>query len=148
MPPIGYVAAVWASLNRPCPHVLFTLIAHVLKVPKMKNLAAALPIELQVDVARDAVEQDADAMDSNRTLLKQGVTPPFSFVTSTPPLKNNPVASVVPVPGLDSVLGTEILGSFTSPHSRPLLPVLHEPVATKVKLPLLSHAAPVPLHDH
>jgi hypothetical protein len=109
MPPIGYVAAVWASLNRPCPHVLFTLIAHVLKAPKMKNLAAALPIELQVDVARDAVEQDADAMDSNRTLLKQGATPPLSFVTSMPPLKNNPVASVVPVPGLESVLGTEIL---------------------------------------
>jgi hypothetical protein len=36
MPLIGYVAAVWASLNRPCPHVLFTLIAHVLKLPKMK----------------------------------------------------------------------------------------------------------------
>jgi len=94
MPATGYMAAVCVSLKIPCPHVLLTLIEHVLNVPKMKNFAAALPIEEQ-----GTVEHDGDEMLSNMTLLKQGGLGKM-FAMSTPPLKNNPVASEVPVLGL------------------------------------------------
>jgi hypothetical protein len=125
---------------------LFTLIAHVLKLPKIKNLAAALPIEEQ-----GTVEHDGDEMLSNITLLKQGAVPKMLF-KSTPPLKNNPAASEVPVLGLGNSPGTLMVWSFTSPHKKLLWlpnPVpLQAPLATFTRVPLSSHAVPLPLHCH
>jgi hypothetical protein len=142
-PLIGYVIEVWVALAVPASHCLVTLIPQVLNELKIKNLAAALPREEQgVD------EHDGDEMLSNITLLKQGAWPEKRLFMSMPPLKNNPVASVVPVLGLDNAPGTVMLWSFTSPHSK-LLPLpVHWPAATKLRLPLLSQAAPDPVHCH
>jgi len=101
VPLIGYVRVPFAIFAVASPHDFVTVILQVLKLPKMIDFIEAVLGELpEVTLA-------------NRTLLKQGATPPKKLLRSIPPswncnagttppgnpLGKPPPATLNPVPG-------------------------------------------------